>query len=341
MKKTVQLFGLVMLVLAVVSTAFADPALAEPINWSILAGGFVGQALIINASNLGILRRAFSVAFKKGFGGNTSLWSKVATLVPSSTRANDYGWLGKIPGMREWIGDRQINNLKQHDYSIKNKSFESTIGVDRDDIADDQYGIYSPMMEMLGQNASEHPDELIFDLLANGFATECYDGQYFFDTDHPVLDADGNAQSVSNMQDGAGNPWFLLDTRRPLKPLIYQERKKPEFVALDSPDDPNVFTKKEFLYGVDSRSNVGFGFWQMAFGSRADLDAANFNAAMAAMGAFESDYGKPLGVMPNLLVVGPSNRAAARTVIEAERNAAGASNINFKAVEILVVPWLA
>ena len=50
--------------------------------------------------------------------------------------------------------------------------------------------------------------------------------------------------------------------------------------------------------------------------------------------------GQPLGVMPNLLVVGPSNRAAAKTVIEAEKNAAGASNINYKAVDIMVCPWL-
>ncbi len=297
--------------------------------------------MIINQGNLAILKRAFHANFKQGFDGNTPLWNKIATLVPSTTSVNDYGWLGKIPGMREWIGDRQINNLKQHDYSIKNRPFESTIGVDRDDIDDDQYGIYAPMMQMLGQNASEHPDELVFALLAAGFTTACYDGQYFFDTDHPVLDKDGEVQDVSNMQAGSGNPWFLLDTRRPLKPLIYQERKKPEFVALDSADDPNVFTKKEFQYGVDSRCNVGFGFWQMAFGSKATLDATNFNAAIAAMGSQKADYGKPLPIMPNLLVCGVSNRAAAKTVVEVERNAAGADNINYKAVEVLVVPWLA
>lgn len=341
MKKTLYLFGLMMIVLAVVSTAFADPALAEPLSWSMIFGGAAGQALIINAGNLATLKRAFSAAFKRGFGGNTPMWSKIATLVPSSTSVQDYGWIGKIPGMREWIGDRQINNLKQHDYSIKNKSFESTVGVDRDEIEDDQYGVYTPIMEMLGENAAEHPDELIFALLALGFATECYDGQYFFDTDHPVLDEDGVAQSVSNMQAGAGVPWFLLDTRRALKPLIYQERKKAEFVSLDNPDDPNVFFKKEYIYGVDNRCNVGFGFWQMAFGSKADLDETNFNAAMAAMGAFTKDHGKPLPIMPNVLVVGSSNRAAAKAVIEAENKANGASNTNFKAVEIMVVPWLA
>ena len=71
--------------------------------------------------------------------------------------------------------------------------------------------------------------------------------------------------------------------------------------------------------------------------------ASDFTMAAAvneAMMAFKSDEGRPLGIMPNLLVVGPTNRAAAKTVIEVEKNAAGADNINYKAVDILVVPWL-
>jgi phage major head subunit gpT-like protein len=297
--------------------------------------------MIINSGNLAILFRAFNAAFQRGFDGISPLWPRVATEVPSTTGTEDYGWLGSIPGMREWIGDRYINNLKQHDYSIKNKDFELTVGVPRPKVEDDQYGVYAPMFESLGQSANEHPDQLVFALLAAGFATACYDGQYFFDTDHPVIQPDGSTESVSNMQAGAGNPWFLLDTRRPLKPLILQRRKKPQFVRKDQPTDDNVFTRNELVYGVDDRKNVGFGFWQMAFGSKDTLDDANFNAAMSAMGAFQNDHGKPLGVMPNLLVVGPSNRANAKTVVEAEKNAAGASNINYKAVDIMVCPWLA
>lgn len=297
--------------------------------------------MIINRSNLDHLTRGFKASFQRGFAGVTPLWGKVATLVPSSTASEDYGWLGKIPGMREWIGDRQINNLKQHDYNIKNKSFENTVGVDRDHIDDDQFGIYAPMMETLGQTAAEHPDILVFGLLAAGFATRCYDGQYFFDADHPVIGADGETASVSNLQAGSDAPWFLLDTRRPLKPLIYQERKKPNFVALNQDTDENVFMRKEYLYGVDSRCNVGFGFWQMAFGSKAALSAENFEAAYAAMGAFKGDHGSPLGVRPNLLVVGPGLSGAARQIVEAQLINGGDSNTNYKRVDLLEVPWLA
>jgi len=296
--------------------------------------------MLINGTSLGILFRAFKTAFKNGFAGITPHWMKVATLVPSSTATEDYGWLGKIPGMREWIGDRQIQNLKLHSYSIKNKKFESTVGVDRDSIEDDQLGVYTPIFEMLGQNSAEHPDRLVFAMLAAGFATACYDGQYFFDTDHPVVQADESVASVSNVQAGAGSPWYLLDTRRPLKPIIYQERKKPNFVALDKETDPNVFMKNEYIYGVDCRCNVGFGFWQMAFGSKAELDEANFNAAYTAMSSFKGDGGHPLGVQANLLVVGPSNAAAARKLLEAQLINGGDSNVNFKRVELLECPWL-
>jgi phage major head subunit gpT-like protein len=296
--------------------------------------------MIINADNMAIANRGFKASFQRGFAGVQPTYGKIATTVPSSTSIEDYGWLGSIPGMREWVGDRTIHNLSQSSYTIKNKKFELTVAVERDKFDDDQYGIYTPMMESLGYEASVHPDSLVYALLAAGFATPCYDGQYFFDTDHPVLDAAGAATSVSNYQSGAGNPWYLLDTKRPLKPIIFQDRKAPNFVMLNQEKDQNVFMQSRFVYGVDCRRNVGFGFWQMAYGSKATLDATNFEAAVAAMGAFRKDYGDPLGISPNLLVVGPSNSAAAKKIVAAEFLASGASNTNYKATDLLVVPWL-
>ncbi len=297
--------------------------------------------MIINSGSLAILFRAFNAAFQRGFDGVTPMWSKVATMVPSTTGTEDYGWLGNIPGMREWIGDRQIHNLAQHNYSIKNKKFELTVGVPQDKVEDDQYGVYSPMFEMLGSSASEHPDQLVFGLLPAGFATPCYDGQFFFDIDHPVKDADGVTKSVVNMQAGALTPWFLLDTRRPLKPLILQMRKQPQFVKKDKPEDDNVFNKDELIYGIDDRKNVGFGFWQMAFGSQLALTDVNFEAAYDAMTAFTGDGGKPLGIKPNMLVVGSSNASAGRKIVQAQLINGGDSNTNFNRVELLEVPWLA
>ena len=116
---------------------------------------------------------------------------------------------------------------------------------------------------------------MVFAQLASGFATNCYDGQFFFDTDHPVLDAAGNTTNVANTDGGAGTAWYLLDTSRALKPILLQKRKDFMFTALDNNTDQNVFMNKEFIYGADARANTGFGFWQMAWGSKQTLNAAN------------------------------------------------------------------
>lgn len=53
----------------------------------------------------------------------------------------------------------------------------------------------------------------------------------------------------------------------------WQQRKKPKFVSKTQETDDNVFMKKTFLYGVDSRGNAGFGFWQMAYAGDGTAEA--------------------------------------------------------------------
>jgi phage major head subunit gpT-like protein len=297
--------------------------------------------MIINSGNLRTLGVAFNAAFKTGLGMAESRRGIVSTEVPSTTGKEEYGWLGKFPSMREWVGDRVINNLKTYDYSIKNKDFEATVEVDRNDIEDDNIGVYTPMFQEMGISAVQHPDSLVFQMLKAGFATLCYDGQFFFDTDHPVLDANGVEQSVANTDGGAGTPWFLIDDSRALKPVIFQNRKKAQFVSLDRPDDPNVFNRKKFIHGVDARYNVGFGFWQMAWGSKQTLDDAHYGAARAAMMGMTGDYGRPLGVRPRVLVVPPSLESAGLKLLNNELGTGGETNEWKGTARLEVVEWLA
>lgn len=295
----------------------------------------------ITTGNLRTLGTGFNAAFKMGEGQAKPMWNRVATEVPSSTSKEEYGWLGKVPGMREWLGARVVQNIQEYDYSIKNKDWELTIGVDRNDIDDDNVGIYTPLFMEMGRSTAAHPDELVYGLLKAGFSTPCYDGQYFFDTDHPVLAADGTVTTVANTDGGSGTPWFLIDDSRALKPIIYQMRKRPQFVAKDKVDDDNVFELKEFRYGVDGRYNVGFGFWQFAWGSKQTLDATAYKNARAALQGMKGDYARPLGVMPKLLVVPPSLESAALKLVNNELGANGETNEWKGTAEVLVVPWLA
>lgn len=296
--------------------------------------------MIVNHSNLAILNQAFSGAFKGGLAMATPMWNQLATLVPSSTAEQKYGWLGKITRFREWIGERQYQNLVQHDYAIKNKTFENTVTVNKDEIEDDQFGIYTPVIQQLGQDAALHPDELVFGLMNKGFTTPCYDGQYFFDTDHPV-GAPGRQRSVSNFQGGSGTPWFLLDTSKVLKPLIYQKRRDYAFASKTSLTDDNVFSRNEFVWGADGRGNVGLGLWQLAFASREPLTVDSYSDARSQHQSFVGDNGQPLVIRSQELWVPPTLERKALEIVQAERLANGASNVMAGTSKVVVCPWLA
>lgn len=157
----------------------------------------------------------------------------------------------------------------------------------------------------MGQTAKRHLDELIFALLAAGFATTCYDGQNFFDTDHPVTDASGADIQISNMQAGSGPAWYLLDTSRAIRPMIWQEREGYEFTAMTDAGNPQVFSYDEYLYGLQIR------------------------------------FGRLLGVTPTTLVVPPSLESKALALLNTEHKEGGGSNPWKGTAETIVTPYLA
>lgn len=298
--------------------------------------------MIINRTNMAGLQVAFKKNFEGAFSAGEVLYKKIATVVPSTTATEAYPWLGQIPRIREWIGERVIRSITTDGYQLTNKPFEQTITVPRTAIEDDTYGVFSPLFAAIGDSARVFPDELVFGALAKGFQTNCYDGQFFFDTDHPVRRDDGSTITVSNMQAGSSTPWFLLDLSKPVKPLIFQDRKKFEFVAKDDPNtSDDVFMRNEFLYGVYGRMAAGHAFWQLAFGSKDILDKANFDAAYDSMTSLKGDEGRPLGIKPTVLVIPPSLRNAANEIVTVQRLASGADNPNYKIVDVMIAPWLA
>ncbi|MFZ2269050.1 MAG: Mu-like prophage major head subunit gpT family protein [Azonexus sp.] len=327
--------GLGMALATAVALAAAMPA-GYPVSMAPEHGAVIGFAgMLINRENLSAMYNGFKTAFVNAFAGVKPVWQQIATLVPSSNKVENYGWLAEFPRLREWVGDRQIKSIAASGYQITNKKFEASVGVPKDDIEDDTYGVMAPLFQEMGYAAATHPDELVFALLAAGFTTTCYDGQYFFDTDHPVGDT-----TVSNHGGGSAAAWYLLDTSRPLKPIIFQKRRDYELKSMTDAQDEAVFMRDEYRYGVDARCNVGYGFWQMAFGSKQTLDETAYAAARTAMMSFKSDTGRPLGISPKLLVVGPSNEGAALKLIQAEKLANGADNVYRNTAQVLVVPWL-
>ena len=301
------------------------------------------MAQAVTAEQLNMIKTTLVARFNEGLKLSREDYKKVAKVVLSSGKSNTYAWLASFPAFREWVGERQHKRIREEAMQVVNRKFETTVDVEREDIEDDNIGQYGTLAESAGQSAVDLKNDLVFQALANGFATACYDGQYFFDSDHPVysnVDGTGDVTTVSNVQTGAGEPWVLLCTKRAPSSIYLQERMAVQFDAIAEVTNDTVFNRDVYSFGGRWRGAAAYGFWQCAFGSRAELTAANFQAAYAAMLKFKADGGRPLGIIPDLLVCGPDNQAAVETLLKGKQNAAGASNINYNKVELFVSPWM-
>jgi phage major head subunit gpT-like protein len=297
--------------------------------------------MILNQANLTSIYVSLRAVFNAAFEGAPSFHEQIAMVVPSTSRATDYAFMLQFPMLREWIGDRQISNLAAASFQIVNKDYEATVEVERNDIEDDQLGIYEPIVAELGRAAKQHPDYLVAQLLREGFTNLCYDGKPFFATNHPV-----GAGVQSNFGGGSDTAWYLLDTSRAIRPFIFQRRSKPQLVRQDRADEEHVFMRKKFRYGVDYRGAAGYGLWQLAYASKQTLTAANYAAARKSMMGLKNEEGVPLGIRPSMLVVPPSLETQAKEILQAELvladSTAGGTKTNIwrGTAELLVVPWL-
>jgi phage major head subunit gpT-like protein len=295
--------------------------------------------MIVNQSTLDGVFTSLNAIFNAAFSSVAPTHEQVAMVVPSTTRTNDYKFMLQFPMLQEWIGDRVLKSLASENFTITNKDYEASVEVDRNDIEDDQIGIYNPIVGELGRAAAQHPSVLLATLIAAGFATACYDGQHFFDTDHPV-----GTGTQSNFGGGTGTAWFLMDTSRAIRPFIFQRRTTPQLVRQDRPDDENAFMRKKFRYGVDYRGAVGYGLWQLAYGSKDTLNESNLQAAIMAMRGLTNDEGVKLGITPTVLMVPTSLEFTARAILDRElvgvTGEGTQTNIMKGILQLMVNPWL-
>lgn len=127
-----------------------------------------------------LLTAGLQTAFFETFGQTAAQWDKVATMIPSERDTEQYAWLGALPGMREFRDERQPGDPKPYAYAIQNKTWESTLSIDRAALEDDQYGQIALRIRQMALVAKTHLDSIVFGLLGQGFTASGYDGVPFF-----------------------------------------------------------------------------------------------------------------------------------------------------------------
>ncbi|MBX3635963.1 MAG: Mu-like prophage major head subunit gpT family protein [Rubrivivax sp.] len=283
--------------------------------------------MLINSTNLRELDTQVQLLFNRGLQRTVTPWQSIAMQSNSTTAENLYPLFKELGGIREWLGDRVIQNVERDGFRLVNRDWEATWGIDRNHVLDDSFGTLAPMFEMAGQEVASFPSEKAYGLLRAGHETLGPDGQFFFDTDHPLASGVG-----SNDMGGTTLPveqaWYLIDESRVFKPVIYQLRQSFNLVRMFNPDDHNVFFLKKYIWGVDGRAAFGFSpFWQLAMRSRQALDETNVKAAMVAMNKQRNHQGKPIGAAATTIVVHPEQGELARDLFSRELIASGGAGV--------------
>lgn len=123
--------------------------------------------------------------FNRGFGDAEVYYKQMVTNIPVTTGSKKIVLVNNLGNIREWLGGRVANILEESSYEVSVAHYEETLSVGMDDIDDGNIDLYKIMTEQMGEDAAKHPDTLFATLIESGTTTECIDGQYFFDTDHP------------------------------------------------------------------------------------------------------------------------------------------------------------
>lgn len=118
-------------------------------------------------------------------------------LFTSDQESETYKWLGMSPAMREWVGGRQPRGFRDNGITIVNKRYESTLEVTTDEIRRDKTGQVMLRVQEQAERANAHWAKLLSALIIAGESTACYDGQYFYDTDHAEGDSGTQSNSIS------------------------------------------------------------------------------------------------------------------------------------------------
>ena len=140
--------------------------------------------------------RAIIGGFYKRLEQGAANWPfQVGMMFQSDQASETYNWLGQSPAMREWVGGRLAKALRENGITISNKDYEATLRIEKKDITRDKTGQVMARVNELADRANSHWASLLSTLIINAESTVCYDGQFFFDTDHTEGD---NTTNQSN-----------------------------------------------------------------------------------------------------------------------------------------------
>lgn len=296
----------------------------------------------ICVENIERLEYGASQHFYRAFEATKVDYGDLVTVSPSTGRTEEYFFLKNNLRMREWLGERVIQSLGAHEYTLTNRTWECTIGIDRDDIADNRLSRFILDFVQQGEACALHPQEMVFSLFSRGFEDLCHTKKPYFSDQHPHPTGTGTFSNILNKGGNAeqGQLWFLACCNRMLRPFMKQDREPLRFVTRTDATYDNVFKHRLFEFGADYRGAYGYTLPELCIAVKGDLTAENYDEALVRMKSFVAASGKRLGIKPTHLIHGAKLARKAKVLLASQKLENGADNPYYGEVRPLESPEL-
>lgn len=152
---------------------------------------------IVNSSNLDAANTAFEAKFGEIFSSDLpGVQNMLADEVPTDGLSHEFNLVDHLATLREWLGDKTVEQLRAYRQSIPLKTWEKTIGLKRTRVDYDRSGATG---RALGNFVSEaaHIKEEVFFRAVNGNPVG-YDGVALISTTHPHAPGGGVQSNSTN-----------------------------------------------------------------------------------------------------------------------------------------------
>lgn len=237
---------------------------------------------LLNRAILEAAYTTYSTLFDMALANTPVIYPELATVMTGVGPVTEFKWLGDMPVMVPWDGQRQISKLRAEGHSLRTRWYANGIEIEHDDIHEDKLGMVRPRIEGLAKMGPRKIDALVIDYLVNGFGATLgttYDSQYLFDTDH-TMGTEAGATSQSNLQAGALDSTTFNAGIQKMMSFVGQNGEPLEI----EPDTLLVGPAKQLVarqlllmeYGAGGANNVDYKRTKLIVNQRIAGAAANY-----------------------------------------------------------------
>jgi phage major head subunit gpT-like protein len=148
-----------------------------------------GQGTMLGRANLEAAFIAFSTVFDMKLKNAPVIYPKLALVIPGVSERLEFKWLGSIPTMKRWIGDRTIQKLRGETQALQTDWWANGIEIDVDDFkVEARLGMLAARVRSLAEAAARRIDDQVAQFYLTGTTGitngTTYDGVQLYSNSH-------------------------------------------------------------------------------------------------------------------------------------------------------------